>query len=344
MAPGEIGSIRPRRTSGRRHAGTPTTPLMTTATDLVEPGRSAHPKIWAVGGGKGGVGKSVIAANLGVVLAELGYRVVLVDADLGGANLHTLLGIANPKATLSDFIARRVKKLDEIMMPTGSEQLWLVSGARALLEMANPKHTQKTKILRHVAALPADHVILDLGAGTAFNVLDFFLAARRGILVVTPEATSVENAYHFLKAAFFRKLKRAEPRNRVRAAINQAMQEREGRPIRSPRDLITQVMLIDPIAGAGVLAESSTFNPGLLVNRAERPDDHRLGREICIACRDYFGNEMECLGHLTTDRLLARSVQECRPAATLYPESPFVRSLRPIAHHLTDIEEVDLAG
>jgi flagellar biosynthesis protein FlhG len=318
--------------------------MMTTAAAPVELGPAEQPKIWAVGGGKGGVGKSVIAANLGVILAELGNRVVLVDADLGGANLHTLLGIANPQATLSDFVARRVKSLHDIMMPTTTERLWLVSGARALLEMANPKHAQKTKLLRHVAALPADHVILDLGAGTAFNVLDFFLAANRGILIVTPEATSVENAYHFLKAAFFRKLKRAEPRQRVRVAINDVMQQRHDRPIRSPRELITQVMLVDPIAGAGVLAESSTFSPALLINRAERPEDHRLGKEICTACRDYFGNEMECLGHLVTDRLLARSVQDRRPAATLYPESPFVRSLRSIAHLMTDVQDVDRAS
>jgi flagellar biosynthesis protein FlhG len=170
-------------------------------------------------------------------------------------------------------------------------------------------------------------------------VLDFFLVARRGLLVVTPEATSVENAYHFLKAAFFRKLKRAEPRQRVRSAINLVMQERAHRGVRSPKDLVTQVMLTDPIAGASVLAESASFSPALVVNRVERPEDERLGHEICTACRDYFGNRMECIGHLATDRLLARSVYERRPAAELYPHSPFVRSVQEVARHLIEPEE-----
>jgi hypothetical protein len=125
----------------------------------------------------------------------------------------------------------------------------------------------------------------------------------------------------------------------VRTVINQVMQERTRRGVRSPKDLVTQVMLTDPIAGAAVLAESSDFSPALVVNRVERLEDRRLGEEMCMACRDYFGNRMECIGHLATDRLLARSVMERRPAAELYPESPFVRSIRSVAQHLIRVTE-----
>jgi len=293
------------------------------------------PRIWAIGGGKGGVGKSVIAANLAVSIAQAGARVALVDADLGGANLHTLLGIPTPQRNLADFVARRVASLDQVMTSTSTENLWLVSGARALLEMANPNFGQKGKILRHIRALDVDHVFLDLGAGSAFNVLDFFLVARRGILVVVPEATSVENAYHFLKAAFFRKLKRAQPRDRVRAAIDEVMGGNARRTVRTPRDLISKVLALDPEAGASLVAEASTFSPSLIVNRVEKPDHERLGEDMGAACMDYFGIRLECLGSLPWDRLLTRSVAERRPVVELFSQSPFAIGAKKVADRLS---------
>ncbi len=298
---------------------------------------ASGPRIWAIGGGKGGVGKSVIAANLGASLAAAGARVVLVDADLGGANLHTLLGIPTPKTNLSDFVSGRLKNLADVVSPTTVEKLTLVSGAKALLEMANPKFSQKGKMLRHISALDADHVIIDLGAGSAFNVLDFFLVARRGILVVVPEATSVENAYHFLKAAFFRKLKRAQPRRQIQAAIKQVMAEASPRDLRTPRDLVAKVMAVDQEAGAALVAEASTFNPSLIVNRTEHAEHQRLGKDMSAACLDYFGIRLECLGTLPTDRTVPRSVSRRIPAAVLYGRSPFVNAIRGIAERLASL-------
>jgi len=304
-------------------------------TEELSESRARGPRVWAVGGGKGGVGKSVIATNIAASIARGNESVALVDADLGGANLHTLLGVPSPKANLSDFISKRVSSLGEVMTPTPIENVWLVSGAKALVEMANPNFSQKSKILRHINALEVDHVVLDLGAGTSFNVLDFFLSARKGVLVVVPEPTSVENAYHFLKAAFFRKLKRAQPRAQVKAAIKEVMNGSSRSKVKTPRDLISQVWSVDPDVGAALVAEASSFRPALIVNRIDHPSHERLGEDIVSACRDYFGIRLQFLGSLPNDKLVVRSVVEQKPAAQFFAQIPFVNAMRGVVGNMT---------
>ena len=293
------------------------------------------PRVWAIGGGKGGVGKSVISANLAASLARTGKRVALVDADLGGANLHTLLGMPNPKINLKDFMSKKVNDLSDVMVPTTIDNLWLVSGAQALVEAANLNYGQKGKLLRHINAIEADHVVLDLGAGSAFNVLDFFLVARKGVLVVVPEPTSVENAYHFLKAAFFRKLKRAQPRTQVRAAIAEVMKGSSRDLVRTPRDLISRVWSVDPEVGAALVAEASSFRPALIVNRTQHPSHEALGEDMVTACRDYFGVRLQYLGALPNDQLVVRSVMEQRPATEFHTKIPFIAALDGAIEKLT---------
>jgi flagellar biosynthesis protein FlhG len=299
------------------------------------------PRVWSIGGGKGGVGKSIIATNIAATIAASGETVALVDADLGGANLHTLLGVPGPKVNLSDFISRRVASLGEVMTPTPIDNVWLVSGARALVEMANPNFGQKGKLLRHINALGVDHVVLDLGAGSSFNVLDFFLAARKGVLVVVPEPTSVENAYHFLKAAFFRKLKRAKPRDAVRAAIRIVMNGSARDRVRTPRDLISEVWKVNPEVGSALVAEASGFRPGLIVNRVDHPRHVQLGDDMVTACRDYFGIRLQFLGALPNDQLVVRSVMEKKPAARFFAQIPFIAALRGVVDQMTFVRRRD---
>src|SRR5271156_3942307 len=94
-------------------------------------------KIWAIGGGKGGVGKSFIISNLAISLARNGKKVVVADLDLGSANLHTCLGSDIPVNTLSDFFSGRERRLENLLTPTSIPNLFFISGANDSVAVAN---------------------------------------------------------------------------------------------------------------------------------------------------------------------------------------------------------------
>ncbi len=300
------------------------------------------PVIWAIGGGKGGVGKSVVTSNLGVALARRGRRTVVVDADLGAANLHTLLGVDGPARTLSDFLNREVEHLEDVMVETPEPNLRLISGSRALIGMANPRHAQKQRLLRQVRTLDADHVVLDLSAGSAFNVLDFFLEARHPILVVVPEPTSIENAYHFLKSAFFRSMSGAAKQSPVKAAITRVLEAKSRQRIRSPRDLVDAVSELDSSAGEALRQRVKDFQPLLLVNQARTAAHRKLGHEIRSACASYLGTSIEYLGTLERDESVRVAVGQRRPVLDLFPSCAFSMDLESVGVRLLSRTDTDL--
>jgi flagellar biosynthesis protein FlhG len=303
-----------------------------------------HPCIWAVGGGKGGVGKSVITTNIALSLALRGRRCAVVDADLGCANLHTLLGVPSPPRTLSDFVSRRVESLHEVMCPTSEPNLWLVSGARALLGMANPKHAQKQRLLRHLQNLEVDDVLLDLSAGTGCNVLDFFLAAHQPILVVVPEPTAIDNAYQFLKAAFFRYLASATKNKSVRAAIERVLEPCDERGPRSPRELIAGVAALDPLSGQVLEERALAFCPWILVNQVSTREQRNVGEQMREACRSQLGAEVRVLGALEHDESVPIAVRAQKPVMQIFPTSEFALELDGLAVKLVDPLRPKLAG
>jgi flagellar biosynthesis protein FlhG len=292
------------------------------------------PSVWSVGGGKGGVGKSLITSSLAACFARRGLRCAVVDADLGGANLHTLLGICKPEATLSQFLAREISDLSEVMCETTIPNLWLVSGASASPSAANPKHSQKLKLIRHLRRLQVDHVFLDLGAGCTYNVLDFFLSAEHPILVAAPEPTSIDNTYHFLKAAFYRWLGSVAKQSDVRETIDRVLAENPGKKLGSPRDLVAAVSAIDPAAGQALHERARSFAPLLIINKARNAAHRSMGREIADTCRGYLGARVEYCGVVERDDCVHAAVNHCRPVLEIAPNSAFSRDVEVIAERL----------
>ncbi len=291
-------------------------------------------RIWAVGAGKGGVGKSLVASSLACAMAASGRRCALIDADLGGANLHTMLGVPAPRWTLSHFLSGEVKALAELLVPTSVPHLSLVSASRALLDMANPKHCQKEKFLRHVRGLDVEEVVIDLGAGSAFNVLDAFLVARRGLVVVTSEPTAIENAQHFIRAAFYRSLRVVTRRPEVRAAILRANEDGSLRRVGSTWDLIAGVRRIDPLAAKLLAEQAEAFAPLLLVNQARDLEDRQVGPALAARCWERLGVAIDYAGHIDADPHVREAVARRRPAPQLFARSAFARQIDALAGRL----------
>lgn len=306
--------------------------------------RNKGPRIWAIGSGKGGVGKSVVTANLAIALAQQGRKCAILDADLGGANQHTILGMPNPNVSLADLFSRAVPSLRDLLLPTPTPNLWLISSGRAKLDMANPKHALKEKVLRQLRALEMDHVLIDLGAGSTFNVLDFFLAAHERIVVVVPVPTAVENTYHFLKAAYYRGLKRAIKHADAARVVNRVVEEKVVHGIRSPREMLAQITEMDPAAGAVIAREIGAGAPRLIVNQVQQKEELELGPKITFAYRNYFGVQADFLGAIHNDDRVSQAIRMKRPVLEAFPESVFAHAIREIAKYRLNRGEVDHAG
>jgi len=273
------------------------------------------PQIWAIGGGKGGAGKSVVSSVMAFWLARMGKRTVLVDVDLGGANLHTLLGIKSPSKTLNDFITRKFEVLEDICINTGAQNLRLICGASDVLSLANPHFSQKVKLITHFSRIDADYVILDLGAGTSFNVLDFFLAANKKIVVLTPEPTSIQNAYIFIRNAVYRRLSRLSGKTpSLQALIKTAMDPKNVLKIRTVKELL---QFIEESGGKDVMdvlkKEIENIRPTIITNMARDNKEKNAGQIVQIVAEKYLTTQTTALCSVSYDKQIGAMVSHMTP-------------------------------
>ena len=182
---------------------------------------ASGPRVIAVTSGKGGVGKTNLVVNLGIALAKLGQRVAILDADLGLANVDVLLGI-NPPYSLYDILFGE-KTINEIIV-RGPLGISIVSGSSGVQDLANLDQQGRERLIAALGYFNdhADFVFIDTGAGISRNVLGFVAASEEVIVILTPEPTSLTDAYSLVKVLATYKV-----HSIVNLVVNRALDEQE---------------------------------------------------------------------------------------------------------------------
>jgi flagellar biosynthesis protein FlhG len=279
-------------------------------------------RIIPIASGKGGVGKSLVAANLSIALAKAGKRVILADLDLGASNLHLILGQQSPKTGIGTFMTDSSRKFEDIVLPTEFPGLSFIPGDSEIPGMANLHANQKNRLVKRLLTLEADYLILDLGAGTGANILDFFLISGQGIVVTTPAVTAVLNAYLFLKNALFRLMYTSfKPSSIAYRYLEQLRKEGNAlQKIYLPK-LLEKIAKDDPESYAAFMAKRARFRPRLILNMIEDPKDAEKAIKIRRSASEYLGLELEHLGIIYRDTIQDVALSARMPVIVYKPQS-----------------------
>ena len=291
-------------------------------------------QIWAVGGGKGGVGKSLISSSLGFTLAKFGLPTLIIDLDLGGANLHTVLGQPPPQKCLSDYLSEKVTHLTDCIIDTQFQNLKIIAGAKDNLKITEMNGELKLKLLNEISQLNAQFIILDLGAGTSHYTLDFFNLATVGIVTALPEPTSIENAYRFLKAVYYSRILNTPSLQSVKHLVEAAMNPNNKIGIQSPSDLLNEINFQNPPLADELRKVVKNFNPKLIMNQTRSQTDVDVGFSMKSVAKKYFGIDFDYLGYLEYEPNVWQSVRKMRPMLAEYPHSRIATHMDRMCNYL----------
>ena len=294
------------------------------------------PQIISIGGGKGGIGKSFLSANICVRLASLGYKVSVVDLDLGAANLHTCLGVPTPRSGISDFIHGNVNTLEETGISCCYPNLTLYGGGQEFWQQIKPQSSQKIKLISKLQELDADYVFLDLGAGTHIHTLDFFIFSHGGVLVVAPEPTSIENAYVFMKSVLYRKIQSICKAFEIEESLENDLLKKISNPKSSetPFSQLVSFSQKNKEVGKQIKDMIEATNIGIIMNQVRTKEDRDLGESMSVICNRYFGFSSQFLGSTRYDDAVWKSVRIRRPLILDYPLSAIAVNINQITDRI----------
>lgn len=289
----------------------------------------------AIAGGKGGVGKTVITAAMGIALAERGIRTVVVDADFGGANLHQALGIIAPPLSIKQFVQYQERDLNQLLLETPFPNLRLLAGSFDFLAGFNLRYSTKQRILRNLRTIDADCVLLDLGAGTAFDQLDFFNASDIKIVVVTPEPLSIQDGYNFIKLSLYRKLYRSFRHvHEIRHLFIKLYNSPELDSATFYQEVYRCLGYLDDFTREHWQFILENYHPALVVNMIESEDDLGQSAALQFAVQDILKVRLKNGGNIQFDDVVRQAVRSMQPDLLMSKQGGAADNIRKIVENL----------
>jgi flagellar biosynthesis protein FlhG len=287
-------------------------------------------RVIAVGGGRGGVGKSLVAGSLAVYFAQLGKSVVLVDGDMTGGNLHAHFGLSassapepeDPAALAGALVATSVPGLSILPAPHDAVEPPLALRAG-----------RKLRWLARLRTLPAEYLIIDVGPGHGAFALDVMAAADVALCVTVPEPPAIEATYRYLRSAFRRHLRRSIVRDRFRVhLLDRALREMGSLP--SPLDLVRVLSKIDRTLADIAWSEANRLRHALVINQTRVRTDLELGAWMSALTWRHYGLRLDELGHIEHDDTVWLTVRRNKPLLVDAPTSKAARNIERIARRI----------
>jgi len=298
-------------------------------------------RIIPIASGKGGVGKSLVAANLGVAFAQAGQRVIIADLDLGASNLHLVLGHQSPKTGIGTFLNDVKSDFTEVIADTDVRGLRFIPGDTEIPGTANLKPVQLKALVRRFLALKdeADILIIDLGAGTHQSILDFFLLSGQGIVVSAPMVTAVLNAYVFLKNTVFRLMFTVFGKGSPAASyLEKTRKDGSGHHKLYIPKMLPEIKRVDPESYNKFMQHIENFHPRLIMNMIDDPKDADVAMKIRRSCEEYLDLKIEHLGVIYRDSIQDTALASRLPVLLYKPQSVLSQAIYRIADKILQSE------
>ncbi len=295
-------------------------------------------QIIPIASGKGGVGKTLLAANLAIALGQAGKKVVLVDLDLGASNLHLVLGITGKRNGIGTFLNKDAS-FEDIIIETEYENLRFIPGDSELPGFAALKIFQRNALVNKLLKLDADYLILDLGAGTHLSIIDFFLLSPNGLIITNPSITATLDAYIFLKNTVFRMLYSSFPKKSEGGVFFEKLKTdtKTLQQLYIPA-IVNELKNIDPQNTEKFLNRFSRFKPRIILNMIDDPKDVQKSLKIRRSVKQYLNTDLQHLGVIYKDSLQDVALSSRLPVIVYKPQSMIAQAIYRVADKIIQDE------